>query len=158
MENWGIVMMITYSLLGFFVLSTRKREFDILKVRLGLLPFWFKFIGFGWLIFVVCYSYIYNRVYFAENNFLFTGINIGLLLIVLSRDRKEDEFSDLIRLRSMYLSAITLFFLAGTMVSMTLLITHSYSKNTIVFLVILLDVTLMVYLTNYYWSKYLINK
>lgn len=158
MEIYGIIMMMAYFTIMCFVLPSGRVNTDILKVRLRLLPFGFKFIGLAWLIFVLCYSFINNWVYFSQNNFLFIGMNLGLLLLVVSRDRKEDEFSNHLRLRSMYLSALILFFLAGVFVTGSVWNTNSFPKNSIIYLVLLLNVSLLVYLTYYYLSKYIIHK
>lgn len=164
METWEVIMLITYATLMVLVLPSVTVRVDIFKTHIKLLPYWVKFIGLGWMVSVICYSWLYSgtvvsppgRPFISE--FVAIGINLGLLLMAVSRDKKEDEFSNQIRLRSMYLSSILLFLFSGILISGSMLSSESTSKNGNWFLVMTLNGALLVYLTNYYLSKYFMNR
>lgn len=158
MEFWAITMLLTYIAIMGFVLPGATVGTDIFKVKIRLLPYWFKFVSFVWFFAVLCYSIQYVAVRFLENNFLVTGINLALLLIAVSRDKKEDEFSNQIRLRSMYLSAILLFYLTGFSMSLLILSPNLTPGLKPSIIMMILNGALLVYLTNYYLSKYFFNR
>ena len=165
MEIFYFIMMATYLALMVFVLPSVTVGTDIFKVHIRLLPYWVKFISLGWLVSVVCYSYLFNNAMEVTpmgghfiGKFLATGINLGLMLMAVSRDKKEDEYSNQIRLRSMYLSAILLFLLSGVFISCLMGSSNSTSEAGIMFFVMILNGVLLVYLTNYYLSKYFFNR
>lgn len=164
METWEIVMLLTYAALMVWVLPSVTVRTDIFKAHIKLLPYWVKFISLGWMFSVICYSWFYNGTVVSPpgrpfvSEFVAIGINLGLFLIAVCRDKKEDEFSSQIRLRSMYLSAILLFLFSGIFISGSLLSSKSTSETGIWFFVMILNGALLVYHINYYLSKYFMNR
>jgi hypothetical protein len=164
METLEVIMLLTYAALMVLVLPSVTVRADIFKTHIKLLPYWVKFMSLGWMVSVICYSWFYNGTVVSPpgkpfiSEFVAIGINLGLLLMAVCRDRKEDEFSDQIRLRSMYLSAILLFLFFGVFISGSLLSSKSTSESGIWFSVMILNGALLVYLTNFYLSKYFMNR
>ncbi len=88
-----------------------KSEKAVFK-PLRLFPRWVKYLGLIWTIL----SYTLSVVFFSvlKDEFMFEGKNyigvlsgnIGLLLICLSKDKIEDEMTNMIRLKSFYRSVI----------------------------------------------------
>lgn len=164
MEILHLVMVVTYLALICFVLPSLTVRADIFRVHIRLLPYWVKFVSLGWMVSITGYSYLFSNI--MEGNprgifiskFLAMGFNLGLLLMALSRDKKEDEFSDQIRLRSMYLSAILLFLLSGFFISCVLGSSNQTIETGTVLFVMILNGALLIYLANYYLSKYFMNR
>ena len=166
METLYSVTWIFYLALAVFVLPPFTVRSDIFKPHIRLMPYWFKYVSFLWLCFIILFSFIVNSQTEAvqiesllfTNNFLSMGINLSLLVIATSKDKIEDEYSNQIRLRSMYLSAIWLFIFSGVFISVVRGSTNSTRATALDFWLIVLNGTLLVYLTNYYLSKYYFNK
>ena len=84
----GTIVIISYFfiLLRFFPFG--RRTLDVFNLSPQLLPYWWKFIGIGWLLFVFGYSIIQGNVDPATNTFLLSGIYFGLIQIAFSKKRK----------------------------------------------------------------------
>jgi len=81
-----------------------KNEETVFK-KLKLFPRWFKFLGLVVIFCSVTLPWIFERLLIDGSNYL-GGIylNFGLFIICFSRDKIEDEMSNLVRLKSFYRS------------------------------------------------------
>ena len=88
-----------------------KSEKAVFK-PLRLFPRWVKYLGLTWAILSLILSIVFSLKW--EDNFTFDGenyigilsTNFGLLLICFSKDKIEDEMTNMIRLKSFYRSVI----------------------------------------------------
>lgn len=108
-------VLIISSALAFFAIVVwifyDKSEKAVFK-PLRLLPRWVKYMGLTWAILSLILSIVFSFV--LKDNFTFDGenyigilsINFGLLLICFSKDKIEDEMTNMIRLKSFYRSVI----------------------------------------------------
>lgn len=164
METMEVIMLLIYAVLMVLVLPSVTVRTDIFKTHIRLLPYWVKYISWGWLILVVGFSWLYSGIVILPlgkpfvSEFVAIGINLGLLLMAVSRDKNEDEFSNQVRLRSMYLSTILMFLISGVFMSLSLLGKSLSSLVGMWFFVMILNGALLVYHTNYYLSKYFMNR
>jgi hypothetical protein len=147
-----------FMLIGYFAILGRllpigRRTFDVLKIHPFLLPFWIKYVAILWILFVFIYSGITLNLNPSENVFLLVGLHFGLTTIAFSREKNEDEFVVQVRLKAMYISIISLFFLTGIFASFEVLGPGSFSKNAFVMFLMLFDATLVVYLTYFYFTR-----
>ena len=81
-----------------------KNEDAVFK-KLKLFPRWFKFLGLVIVICAVSLPWIFQQLLVDGGNHLGSiYIIFGLFLICFSRDKIEDEMSNIIRLKSFYRS------------------------------------------------------
>lgn len=144
---------------AYFVILLRffpagRRTFDVFRLNPNLLPWWWKFVGVGWLIFVTGYSILEGNFGLSTNKFLLVGVYFGLLQIAFSKEKNEDEFAVQIRVKAMYVSLISLFFLVGIFSSFEITNPDSFSKNVFLTFMMLFNATLVVYLSYFYFTKY----
>ena len=131
-----------------------KRSFDVFKLNQILLPYWWKYIGIGSLVFVFVYAIWDGNIDPLKNRFLNAGIYFGLIQITFSREKFEDEFSAQIRIKAMYNSVISLFVLIGLFSSITISSPDSFEEVSFSTLLMMFNSILIVYLTYFYWTKY----
>lgn len=150
----GTVVIISYFVIFVRILPTGKSNMDVFERIPLLLPFWWKFIGIGWLIFVFVYTVFQGNVNPGTNTFLLSGMYFGLILIAFSKEKDEDEFAVQTRIKAMFLSVISLFLLAGIYSAYEIIEPDSFSENSFIWFMMLLNATLIVYLGYFYFSKY----
>lgn len=150
----GTILIVAYFiiLLRFFPIG--KRTFDVFKVNPHLLPYWWKFVGLGWLFFVFVYSVAEGNFNPSSNTFLLSGMYFGLLQIAFSKEKNEDELDVHIRLKALYVSMISMLFLVGIFSSFEIIGSGSFSKDSFRFFMMLFNATLIVYLSYFYFTKY----
>ena len=150
----GTALIIAYFIIWLRFFPLGRRTFDVFKLNPFLLPFWWKFVGIAWLVFVILYSVIQGNFNPGTNNFLLSGFYFGLLNIAFSKEKNEDEFAQQTRMKAMYISIISLFFLVGIFSSFEITNPGSFSKNAFVLMMNLFNATLIVYLAYFYLTKY----
>ncbi len=113
MSTFGVVFLVGYIFIAFYLFPPGRRPLDVFKLNPKLLPNWTKIVAIIWIVFVIIHAYFIRRIEWTENHFLLVGVNIGLVILCFSKDKSEDEFSMQIRWRAMYVSTISLFVFMG---------------------------------------------
>jgi len=148
------ILIVVYFIIWLRFFPLGRRTFDIYKLNPFLLPFWWKFLGIAWLLFVVVYSIIQGDFNPSTNSFLQAGFYFGLFNIAFSKEKNEDEFAQQTRMKAMYISIISLFFLVGIFSTFEITSPGSFSKSAFVWIMMLFNATLIVYLGYFYFTKY----
>jgi hypothetical protein len=86
-----------------------KMESKTRKQNLNLLPGYFKKIGLALILLAIGFGIVVKLMHFELfpmqkelfRTLMLSGINLGLLLITLSKDKLEDEMTIAIRLKAM---------------------------------------------------------
>ncbi len=154
----GYLLIVAYFIFLWHFFPTGRKSFDVFKLNPNLLPYWWKFIGIGCLVLVFLYSIIQGNFNPSTNSFLLAGMYFGLLQIAFSKEKREDELDIHIRLKAMYISMISMFFIAGVYSSFEIISPNSISNHSFVWFMILLNATLIVYLSYFYYTKYGVRK
>lgn len=128
--------------------------FDVFSFNPRLLPYPVKFSGLLWLLIIFIYSGLKGTINLTKNVLLLVGIHFGLSLIAFSAERNEDEFSAQIRMKAMYVAIISLFLISGLMATVEVMAQGGFVENAFFFFIMLLDTTLFVYITYFYFTKY----
>ncbi|WP_157493585.1 hypothetical protein [Draconibacterium sediminis] len=150
----GTIVIISYLVIFVRILPTGKRNMDVFERIPVLLPFWWKYIGIGWLLFVFGYSIYQGDFNPSTNTFLLSGMYFGLIQISFSKEKNEDEFAEQTRTKAMFLSVISLFMLVGIYSAYEMIAPNSFSENSFTWFMMLLNATLIVYLGYFYFTKY----
>ncbi len=150
----GTLVIISYFIILLRLFPAGKRSLDVFKRTPVLLPYWWKFVGIGWFIFVFAYSIYEGNFNPSTNTFLLSGMYFGLVQIAFSKEKEEDEFAVQIRMKAMYLSLISIFLLVGIYSAYEIIEPHSFSENAFVWFMMLFNATLIVYLGYFYVTKY----
>jgi hypothetical protein len=144
--------------LAFFVIAgwtfLDKSEKAVFK-PLRLFPRWVKYVGLIWVILSLILSIVFSIV--LHNDFTFEGKNyigvlsadFGLLLICFSRDKIEDEMTNMIRLKSFYRSVI----LGFTMIIFLDLLELFLGGKSVTESFSLIGIILFMYLFMFYQTK-----
>lgn len=139
-----------------------------------------KFKVFGWLIFLVftalgiaCMTmdfkipgfHVFQRAtgsfesitfgfedYNLTNEFAMLGVTLGLLMIVFTKEKEEDEFISALRLKSLQWAVLISYLI------LILICFSFYGLGFLIFLVYNLWTTLIVFIFKFYWSLYQFRK
>lgn len=154
----GTIVILSYFIILLRLFPAGKGSLDVFKRNPVLLPYWWKFVGIGWLLFVFAYS-IYERNFNpSTNTFLLSGMYFGLVQIAFSKEKNEDEFAAQIRMKAIYLSMVSMFLLVGIYSSYEIIEPNSFSDKSFIWFMMLFNAVLMVYLIYFYFTKYGLRK
>ncbi|WP_297099059.1 hypothetical protein [uncultured Draconibacterium sp.] len=150
----GTIIIISYLVILVRMLPVAKSNMDVFERIPLLLPFWWKFVGIGWLLFVFGYSLYQGDFNPSTSTFLLSGMYFGLIQISFSKEKNEDEFAEQTRTKAMFLSVISLFMLVGIYSAYEIIEPNSFSENSFTWFMMLLNATLIVYLGYFHFTKY----
>lgn len=135
---------------GLFVWLFKEKKEDAVFKKIKLFPRWIKYIGLV-IFFVSVIVPFHTGLLIEGKNYLgLTFANLGLFLICFSRDKLEDEMSNLIRLKSFYRSVV--FGFVYTFMFTAIEFIHG-NKFELIPAIQLVTFILLVYLANYYITK-----
>ncbi len=146
-------------LLG-WLLPLSGKSFDVLKLRLDLFPNWFKFIALGWVLLTLALTIIVFYLDEKWEYFLVVNLNFSFFLLLFSKEKEEDEFSEQIRLKAFlyaFITYLTIIILFGAVYGSPSMSEISFVNSNIV-LQIFLGVALLSALVYFYVSKYKFSK
>jgi hypothetical protein len=158
MKAVGILILLGYIFIAFYLYPPKWRPFDVFKMNPKLLPTWTKLLAVVWIVFVIIHAYFIRRIEWTENYFLLVGVNLGLVVLTFSKDKIEDEFSKEIRWRAMYSSMISFFTFVGMGGAIRIILPESNFENGFYFLFMWLNAVLTVNISYYYGSRYKLKK
>ncbi|WP_319482032.1 hypothetical protein [uncultured Draconibacterium sp.] len=133
----------------FLWLFTEKSEYEVFK-KLKLFPRWIKIIGIVIVLLSATIPFYVNLLIEGKNYLGLTVVNLGLFLICFSRDKQEDEMSNLIRLKSFYRSTVLGF--AYVFIFTAIEFIHG-DEFELVPAIQVITFMLLMYLLNYYVTK-----
>lgn len=100
-----LLLVLVFLSIGLVSWLFRDKNEDAVFKKLKLFPRWFKFLGLVIILCSVSLPWIFKSLLVEGSNCLgMIYINFGLFLICFSRDKIEDEMSNIIRLKSFYRS------------------------------------------------------
>jgi len=143
-----IVLVVVFFALMMWLMGT-KPEKEVFK-KLRLFPYWFKFLGVFIIVPAMILPFVFDFLYNGKNYFGINTANLGLFFICFSRDKIEDEMTNLIRLKSFYRSVLVGFFYVFVMYLFDVLGGDEGNHvigSQVVFMI------LFIYLMNYYTTK-----
>lgn len=126
-----------------------KKEIAVFK-KLRLLPRWVKLIGLIVFVSSLIVPFKFDMLIGGKNYIGVNFANIGLFLICFSKDKLEDEMTNMIRLKSLYRSVILGFVYATVFYAIDFVYENEVKGTTAIQLVF---VILLFYLINYNVTK-----
>ncbi|QGY45979.1 hypothetical protein GM418_20590 [Maribellus comscasis] len=153
-----ILAVIFMFLLGWLLPKTGK-TYDVLKMHLDLFPHWFKWIGIVW--FAVAFTVFLFVFHLNKSglNFLVLNTNFSLFLFLFSREKREDEFSEQIRLKAFvyaFISFIGVIIIYGALQESRWCVPVIFNEFT--FVLVFLGIALISSLIYFYMSIFYSNK
>lgn len=146
--------------LGLSSFLVRRKAFssDILSMKLRFFPYLFKWIGIILCVLIIAFGILDWNKYEYSKELTFYFLNIGLFLVVFSKERIEDEFIHQIRLKALIVSFIGTIAVFGSLFPMYLFLIFDIQPWIArVSGLIIITVILTVYLFNFYYAKYVSN-
>jgi hypothetical protein len=150
-----ILAVILVFLLG-WLLPKSGKTYDVFKLHLDLFPNWFKWIGIIWFI----VTFLVNLVvlHFEEPGlyFLLVNANFSLFVILFSKEKQEDEFSEQVRLKAFvyaFVSFAAVIIIYGAIQGSGLVTPTVFSEFT--FVLILMGIAHFLSLIYFYITVYL---
>lgn len=144
-------------LLG-WLLPKSGKTYDVFKLHLDLFPHWFKKMGVAW--FIATFLIVLFVLDFKDSGlcFLLANANFSLFVILFSKEKQEDEFSEQVRLKAFvyaFISFVGVIILYGAIKESSLVIPEVFSSFAfvLIFMGIALFVSLMYFYTTIYLSK-----
>lgn len=159
LDIYPIVLAVVFTFLIGWLLPKSGKSYDVFRLRLDLFPYWFKWLGAGLIVVSVCITLLLFRLEESRNHFLLANINFALFLILFSKERKEDEFSEQIRLKAFvyaFISFVAILIIYGALKGSKVF--TSFIMKDDVFVLIFLGIALVSALSYFYTTKYLSNK
>jgi len=150
---FGISIAILYVFLFGYLFPKTGTTYDLFSLRLDLYPHWMKYISLVlFLVFVVLIIVIDE---FTEEwaSILIVSTNLCLFLLVFSKEKFEDEFSEQLRFKSFTYSFLTFLISAGVFGIVSLGNIEIFIPN-LLFIQILIGVSLAFSLIYFYYTKY----
>jgi len=111
MDIFRLVMFFLYFGCLIYIIPSSGLAFDLYERKFRLFPYWFKLIAIMWLIISLGLILILRDIYWRE--FLISNLNFSLFISFFSKQRFEDEFSDLIRLKAFTYSFVSVVAMIG---------------------------------------------
>ena len=150
----ALLLCTAYIVFIWYLFPSGRNSLDVFKLNPVLLPYWWKFIGLGCIASVFVYSIVEGDFNPSTNRFLLSGMYFGLLQIAFSKEKNEDEFALQIRIKAMYITIISIFFVVGMISSFSVIAPDAVQNDSFFFMMLMFNSVLIVYLTYFYWTKY----
>ena len=148
------VILVIYILLFGYLFPKSGTTYDLFKLRLNLYPYWTKFSSV-FLIITSIILVIITHEYFEEwKSFLLTILNLSLFMLVFSKEKYEDEFSEQMRFKSFTYAFITFLVFAGIYGAISIGRPNSVFFLNYVYIQAMTGLFLLVSLTYFYYTKY----
>lgn len=107
-----------YMAIGLFLIKPKVFNYDVLQMELRLFPHFFKWVGVILCLVILIMGRLYWEVYEYTKELTFYAINLGLLVVVFSKEKIEDEFAHQLRLKSLIVSVIGTIIMLGSLYPM----------------------------------------
>lgn len=111
MDTYNLIMFFLYFGALIFILPSSHLSFDLYERRFRLFPHWFSFVAIAWLIVSVVLGLILTEI--NRNEFIIANLNFSLFLSFFSKQKFEDEFSDVIRFKAFTYSFVSVVAMIG---------------------------------------------
>jgi hypothetical protein len=141
-------------LLG-WLLPKNGKTYDILKLRLDLFPHWFKWLAVNWLAATVVLILLFLHNIDSWDYFLLTNINFAFFILLFSKQKSEDEFSEYVRLKAFvyaFISFVGVVIIYGALHGSRLVAPVIFSE--FIFVLIFMGIALFLSLIYFYVSVY----
>jgi hypothetical protein len=138
-----------------WLLPKNGKTYDILKLRLELFPHWFKWLAGSWLVAIVVLTLLFLRDKDSWIYFLLTNIDFALFILLFSKQKSEDEFSEYVRLKAFvyaFVSFVGVVLIYGAMQGSRLVTPVIFSEFT--FVLIFMGIALLLSLIYFYVTAY----
>lgn len=144
---------------GLFVLRPIPSSYNLLEIKLRLLPFFFKWIGIAIILSSVFIFLIIieEAVFVRSKEMLFYHINLGIVLVVFSKEYDEDELFKYLRFKSIVVSFINTVIVVGILYPLTFL-NNEMTDNWIFDFELILLMFFLYYLIYFYFTKFKMKK
>lgn len=155
----NLLFMGGYIFLCMRLIKPADRSWDVLELRLNLVPYYFKFIGLALILTAIAIYVWFSKekgIDRAEEAFLY-HLNLGFLLLVFSREKNEDELFNQIRLKAIVAGFIGSLFLYGFIIPSVLMIEERHHEWLFSFGTIFIYIDLL-YLIYFYSTKFRMRK
>jgi peptidoglycan/LPS O-acetylase OafA/YrhL len=121
---FSFAIFFSYLFLIMFIIPKSVFEFDLVKIRFRLLPNRFRILSV--LIFVVTIiTFIAINGKEQTADFLIAGIDLALFILLFSKQKNEDEFSEQVRIKSFTYSFVSFVGLLGAFSALEINTTES---------------------------------
>jgi hypothetical protein len=112
MKGFSFIVFFVYIVLVIYILPKRM-EFDLYKLEFRLFPHWFKIFALAYIVLSAIIALLFSSSIEKSDEYLISSINLSLFVILFSKQKHEDEFSEQIRFKSFTYSFVVFLALAG---------------------------------------------
>jgi hypothetical protein len=149
---------IVYGLLGFVLIRQKPFVYNLLDIKLHLLPIGYKWFGIGMGILTLVLGIIFWGKFEFERELFFYHIDLCLLLIAFSKEYSEDELISSIRFKAMIVSFISMGL--GILAVFPLYLFYSFQRKiwyAQVSIPLVIGAILSMYLFYFYYTRIKLN-
>ena len=156
MEGYDLIVLLIYIGLTIYIIPKSGVQFDLYRIRFRLLPHWFKFLAIIWILISVVGAFIISGKEEKWVEYLNSSIDLALYVLIFSKQKEEDEFSEFIRFRSVTYSFVSLIAIIGAFGAID--IKNEIDILNTLNLHLLMGVTLLTSLLYFYITLYRFKK
>ncbi len=113
MEIFSLVVLFVYLGLIVYIIPKRGLEFDLFQVKFSLLPHWFKIVSVVWIVVSLIVAILFSSLLEKSDEYLVSALNLSLFILIFSKQKNEDGFSEQIRFKSFTYSFVSFIALTG---------------------------------------------
>lgn len=153
-RSFQYIIVVLYVVLLALLFPKSGTTYDLFKLRLRLYPFWMKFVSLGVILIFIILILVFDVCSAEWESCLIAVINLNLFVLVFSKEKYEDEFSEQIRFKSFSYAFLTFLAFAGVFGAASIgRIDSVYIQNN-QFIQIMIGLSLLACLTYFYYTKY----
>lgn len=151
-------ILILYLFLFGYLFPKSGTTYDLFKLRLDLFPYWMKYVSLVLFIVFLLLVLAIDEFALEWKAILISSANLCLFLLVFSKEKYEDEFSEQLRFKSFTYAFLSfLMFVAAFGVISIGNLDSVYVPNSL-FIQMLIGVSLAFSLIYFYYTKHISQK
>ncbi len=158
MEVFSLIVLVVYIGLIIYIIPKRGLEFDLFQVKFRLLPHWFKIVSVVWIVVSIIVAILFSNLLEKSDEYLVSAINVSFFILIFSKQKNEDEFSEQIRFKSFTYSFGYFIALAGAFGAISINRNESGFILNNFYLHVLVGVSMLMSLLYFYITIYKFRK
>lgn len=157
-SNIRLIIIVFYIVLFGYLFPKSGTTYDLFKLRLNLYPYWMKFVSIALILSCLIIIIVIDNFLDERVQTFITIVNLSLFILVFSKEKFEDEFSEQIRFKSFTYAFLTFLAFAGIFGAASIGNLNAVYIQHNQYIQIMIGLSLLVSLTYFYYTKYKFHK
>jgi len=158
LSNIRFIIVVFYIILFAYLFPKSGTTYDLFKLRLRLYPYWMKFVSIALILSCLIIIVVIDNFLDERIQTFIAIVNLSLFVLVFSKEKYEDEFSEQIRFKSFTYAFLTFLAFSGVFGAASIGKLESVYIPNSQYIQVMIGLSLLVSLTYFYYTKYRIQK